>query len=85
MALDLKAVFRDNLAILGRDHGRVAHVPAESLEKRVDQGLADMGLLDPWRQEGLTVGGEVAAQLGDFILALVECFAQVNPSFAALS
>jgi hypothetical protein len=60
---------------LGRRHGGVAHVPAQGLEKRVDQRLADMGFLHSLSVEGLAVIGEVPAQLGDFIFALVECLA----------
>jgi hypothetical protein len=30
---------------LRRGHGGIAHIPAQGLEKRIDQRLADMGFL----------------------------------------
>ena len=65
--------FRDDLTVLGCGHRGVTHIPAKGLEKRVYQRLADMGFLDAGGQEGLAVIGEVPAQLGNFIFALVEC------------
>jgi len=75
LAFDVQAVFGDDLAILRRGHGGVAHVPAEGFEKRVYQRLADMGFLDSGGEERLAVIGEVAAQPGNFIFALIECLA----------
>ena len=75
LALHVQAVFGNDFAVLRRGHGRVAHVPAQGLEKRVDQRLADVGFLDAGSEERLPVRGEVPAQLCDFLFALVECLA----------
>ncbi|HNQ80713.1 MAG TPA: hypothetical protein PKI53_06350 [Candidatus Aminicenantes bacterium] len=80
-AFDLQTVFRDDFAVLRSDHRGVAHVPAQRNEKRVDQLLADMGFFDAGSPEFQLVRLEETAQLGDFVLPLIERFAHKTLPF----
>ena len=84
LPFDLQTVFGNNFAVLQRGHGRVAHVPAQGFEKRIDQTLADMGFLDAKGKEIITVVGKVFAKLGDFLSSLIEGFAHIRLSYTYL-
>jgi hypothetical protein len=73
-ALDVQAVLGHDLAILERGPRLVADVPAQCLEKRIDQGLPDVGFLDAGGEEGFVVGREIGDQRGDFVFASIESF-----------
>jgi hypothetical protein len=51
LPLNIKAVLGNDFAELRGDHGGVAHVPTQDLEKGIDERLADMGFLDSGGEE----------------------------------
>ena len=62
LAFHVQAVFENRLrSIAGRPSPAVADVPAQGLEERVDQVLADVGFLDAGGKERLSIGREVLA------------------------
>ena len=71
----VQAVFGDHLPILRSDLGRIPNIPTKGLEQGINERLPNVGFLDPRGKERLAVNGEVTAQLGDFIPALIECLA----------
>ena len=49
-----------------------ALIASEGLKEWVDKALANMIFLDAWGTKRLLVSGEVLAQPGDFLFALVK-------------